>query len=163
MYAEKCTGCGQCVMACSFVKTQRYSPKDALLQLLSWEERCLTVPVVCAQCVDAPCQLACSENAISRSHETGAVVVDEEKCTACELCIEACPTNSISIDRHAGVAAKCDLCGGQPACVEVCYPEALRFEERDWAERLAQRQREVEATEARARQELPRLPIPVSE
>lgn len=163
MHLERCTGCGQCVMACSFAQTEEFSPVDARLRLLRWEEYCLTVPIVCAQCEDAPCQVACPEGAISRSPECGAMVVDEEKCTACELCIEACPTESISMDRQAGVAAKCDLCGGQPACVEVCFPGALRFEERDWTERLAQRQREVEAMEARARRELPRLPIAVSE
>ena len=24
---------------------------------------------------------------------------------------------------------KCDLCGGEPACVSVCYPRALQFVE----------------------------------
>lgn len=163
MDVERCTGCGQCVMACTFAQTEKFSAVDARLRLLCWEEYCLTVPIVCVQCEDAPCEVACPEGAIYRSPECGAMVVDEEKCTACELCIEACPTQSISTDRHAGVAAKCDLCGGQPACVEVCYPKALRFEEREWSERMKQRQREVEALESHARQELPLFPTAIRE
>lgn len=163
VYPEKCTGCNLCVLACSFAKTGKYSPRDALLRLLSWEDRCLTVPIVCAQCEDAPCQLACPEDAVSRSPETGAVVVDEGLCTACELCTEACPTGSIFIDRRSNVAIKCDLCDGQPTCVEVCYPEALQFEEREWAERLEQRHQWVESREAHSEQELPGFPIIVKE
>jgi len=107
--------------------------------------------------------LACPEDAVSRSPETGAVVVDEGLCTACELCTEACPTGSIFIDRRSNVATKCDLCDGQPTCVEVCYPEALQFEEREWAERLEQRHQWVESREAHSEQELPGFPIIVKE
>ena len=163
VYPEKCTGCSLCVLACSFAKTGRYSPGDALLHLISWEERCLTVPIVCAQCEDAPCQLICPEDAISRSPDTGAVIVDETLCTACELCTGECPTDSILLSRHSQAATKCDLCGGEPSCVEVCYPEALQCEEREWAERLVQQHQWVEAREARGRQELPSFPIAVKE
>jgi carbon-monoxide dehydrogenase iron sulfur subunit len=163
VYPEKCTGCSLCVLSCSFAKTGEYSPRDALLQVLSWEERCLTVPIVCAQCEDAPCQSACPEDAISRSSATEAVVVDAGLCTACGLCTEACPTGSIFVHRRSNAATKCDLCDGEPVCVKVCYPEALQFEEREWAERLKQRHQCVESKEAHCKQELPGFPIMVKE
>jgi len=163
VYPEKCTGCSQCIMVCSYTKTGKYSPRDALLQLLSWEEHCLTIPVVCAQCENAPCQAACPVDAIYRSPENGAVVVDEALCTACGLCMEACPTGSIFIDRHSNAAIKCDLCGGQPACVEVCYPGALHLDEIEWAKRLEQREWWVEARKVHGRQQLPGFPITVKE
>ncbi len=43
---------------------------------------------------------------------------------------------------------KCDLCEGQPPSVEVCEPEALRLEERDWAERYRQQKEAMEARKA---------------
>jgi carbon-monoxide dehydrogenase iron sulfur subunit len=163
VYPEKCTGCAQCVLMCSFTKKAAFSPRDALLRLLPWEEYCLTVPVVCDQCEDAPCESACPESAISRHPLTEAVVVDPQLCSACGLCCEACPTGSIQIERDSDVAAKCDLCGGQPACVPACYPEALRFEDMDWDHRQAQQSRSVEALAAYSKRETPGFRITVSE
>ena len=163
VYPEKCTGCNQCLLACSFAKTGKYSPRDGLLHLLSWEKHCLTVPVVCAQCEEAPCESACPEGAIARDLETGALVVDQDLCTRCEICAEACPTGNIYISRYTDTAVKCDLCGGQPACVEVCYPGALTAEERTWAERSEQHHQWQEASEAYARRELPGFRIAIQE
>jgi Fe-S-cluster-containing hydrogenase component 2 len=53
-------------------------------------------------------------------------VVDEEKCTECGECIEACPYEGIFLQGGAA-AMKCDLCEGDPVCVKVCYPMALEY------------------------------------
>jgi Fe-S-cluster-containing dehydrogenase component len=34
------------------------------------------------------------------------------------------------IEVHSSIAAKCDYCGGDPACVKECFPGALVFEEK---------------------------------
>ena len=162
VYPEKCTGCRQCVLTCSFVKTGKFDPNAALLELLSWEEFCLVVPIVCNQCEDRPCEEACMEGAISFD-TTGILVIDKDLCTTCELCMHACPTASIVIDPYSNVAVKCDLCGGKPACVSVCYPEALQFEPMSWPERQAQQERQIEARRAYMAQELPGFPVNVSE
>jgi carbon-monoxide dehydrogenase iron sulfur subunit len=163
VYPEKCTGCAQCVLMCSFTKKAAFNAGDALLRLLLWEEYCLSVPVVCDQCEDAPCESACPESAISRHPLTAALVVDPTLCSACGLCREACPTDSIQIDRGSNVAVKCDLCDGQPACVPVCYPEALQFEKMDWDRRQSQLLRSQEAQAACSVQCLPGFRITVSE
>jgi len=52
--------------------------------------------------------------------ETKARVIDEEICTGCRLCQEACPYDMIIYDAEKGVSMKCDLCSGAPECVSQC-------------------------------------------
>jgi Fe-S-cluster-containing hydrogenase component 2 len=58
--------------------------------------------------------------ALSVSRDTGAVLVDKEKCTACGLCIDACPGRIPHIHPTDRYAIICDLCGGDPQCAKVC-------------------------------------------
>ena len=132
--AQLCIGCYQCVLACSFEKELYFSPDDAWLVLFRWEERGFTQPVVCTQCEDAPCVRACSVGAISRDPETEVVIIEQNLCASCGLCVEACPVGVISLHRDTGQAIKCDLCGGHPVCVTVCPWEALTLQDRPWSE-----------------------------
>jgi len=51
------------------------------------------------------------------------ISIDQEKCTACESCVEACPFGVIEIvDGTAVVGDGCNLCG---ACEDVCAFEAI--------------------------------------
>jgi len=50
----------------------------------------------------------------------GAVIVDREACTSCSLCIKACPGQIPTLHPGDNKANICDLCGGDPKCVEVC-------------------------------------------
>ena len=59
--------------------------------------------------------------------DSGAVLIDRAKCTGCGLCAEACPVCAIVMDKQAGIARKCDLCGGDPACVRYCPTGALEL------------------------------------
>jgi Fe-S-cluster-containing dehydrogenase component len=45
----------------------------------------------------------------------------------------ACPYGNVHFDSESGVSRKCDLCGGDPACVRVCISGALDFVEADEA------------------------------
>lgn len=88
---------------------------------------------VCRHCDDPPCAEACPEEAIYR-REDGIVVLDEEACTGCRLCVEACPYEAIAFDEERGRAQKCNLChhrvdhGLIPACADnVCLAHCIRF------------------------------------
>jgi Fe-S-cluster-containing hydrogenase component 2 len=54
------------------------------------------------------------------NEDRGAVLVDKDKCTACGLCIDACPGSVPHIHPTEKYAVICDLCGGNPQCVKVC-------------------------------------------
>jgi Fe-S-cluster-containing hydrogenase component 2 len=43
------------------------------------------------------------------------------------MCISVCPIGGIGINPIRGQVIKCDLCGGQPTCVEFCSVGALQY------------------------------------
>jgi anaerobic dimethyl sulfoxide reductase subunit B (iron-sulfur subunit) len=91
-----------------------------------------TISFSCMHCGEPSCIDACPTEAITKRPEDGIVVVDQDKCNGCEACAEACPFGVIHFGQD-GIMQKCDLCldrlalGKQPACIETCPSEALRF------------------------------------
>ncbi len=122
---EACTACRACMVACSVAKEKVFSLNKVRIWVPKRESIGLGVPIICEQCDPAPCMVVCPMKAISRHSKTGAPVVDREKCIACKECVWACPFGAINVQR--GVAVKCDLCEGKPACAEVCMPGAIKY------------------------------------
>ena len=54
-------------------------------------------------------------------------MVSENKCKGCDWCVQACEHGGITIHPESGLAVACDLCGGEPQCVEFCPEEALEL------------------------------------
>jgi Fe-S-cluster-containing hydrogenase component 2 len=48
------------------------------------------------------------------------VLVDNEKCTGCGKCIEACPGKIPHLHPREKRIVICDLCNGNPRCAKVC-------------------------------------------
>ena len=90
------------------------------------------LPVPCMHCDEPSCMDACPEEAIYKRKD-GLVLVDEDKCTGCQVCIDVCPYNVITYDDNRDVIWKCTLChhrideGLEPFCVICCEDEALFF------------------------------------
>ena len=147
---EKCVGCRTCEVACSLKNAGESNPTRSRIRVIRYErlgEFHDYVPMVCQQCSDPLCMEACPVNAISKSEETGALVVDEEACVGCRICAMACPIGGINIDPVTDKAMKCDLCGGDPECVRHCEPEALRYVPRDVLDLELKRSKSQKVTE----------------
>lgn len=124
---EKCTGCKICEFVCSLYHENEINPIKSRIQIISWEIEGIDIPMVCQQCEDAPCAAVCPTHAIYRDQQTGAMLVKEEACIGCRMCINVCPFGGSSINPDTGEVIKCDLCGGEPKCVEFCSTQALEY------------------------------------
>jgi formate dehydrogenase iron-sulfur subunit len=94
--------------------------------------RWLMMSDVCKHCVEAPCLEVCPTRAIVRT-EFDTVLIRQDVCNGCRLCIAACPFGVIDINPIAGTAQKCTLCydrlqnGLVPACAQACPTQSIQF------------------------------------
>lgn len=140
---EKCTGCMQCELACSFVQTGEFRPAHSVIRVGIFDEQASYAPYTCFQCEEAWCMTACPVNAIAVDPHTRAKVVLEQVCVGCSLCVIACPFGTVFLKPDTHKAFKCNLCEGDPACAKACPTGAIEFAEvgtvdwvGPWAERL---------------------------
>ena len=62
---------------------------------------------------------------INTINETGAILVDEEKCNGCGWCIETCEYGAITLHPNTHKVIICDTCNGDPKCIPLCPESAL--------------------------------------
>ncbi|MFH1481803.1 MAG: 4Fe-4S dicluster domain-containing protein [Pseudomonadota bacterium] len=151
---ESCWGCKTCEVAC---KQENHSPYGVkLISVLEDGPKIVHGKLdfvfqvnTCRHCDDPPCMDVCQEGAINK-REDGMVVMDYEKCTGCESCIEACIYNAITFDSDRGVAQKCNLChhrvdrGLIPACADnVCLAHCIYFGEPDEVQKMIKNRKEI--------------------
>ena len=128
---DKCVGCRLCEMVCSLYHDGECSTTLSPIKIVRDHEFGHNLVRVCCQCEDAPCIDSCLPEALYRNGETGAVLVDDELCNGCGVCIDACPISALFLDEAQDTLVKCDLCGGKPHCVKVCDTEAITLKEED--------------------------------
>ena len=119
-----CSGCETCQLMCSLQNTGAFNPRKSRIKVVPLSLG-ITIPVTCQQCEDAWCRRACPEEAIVPDATLNVLVVDEKKCTGCAACVGACPFGIMGYDPEKKKAIKCDLCGGDPACVKYCPSKVL--------------------------------------
>jgi Fe-S-cluster-containing dehydrogenase component len=139
---ESCWGCKTCEVAC---KQENASPdRVKLISVLEDGPKAVDDRLeflfqvnVCRHCDEPDCVGACPDEAITK-REDGIVIMDEEKCTGCQLCIDACPYDAIAFDADLNIAQKCNLCyhrvdrGLIPACADnVCLAHCIYFGDPD--------------------------------
>lgn len=117
---DKCSGCRLCEIACSLEHEGIIWPEASRIRIYELLPG-VNVPHTCVQCPDYPCVEACNFDALGVNERTGAVLVNEDNCTECGACFLACPGNVPRILPGKRSVVICDLCGGNPKCVEVCH------------------------------------------
>jgi Fe-S-cluster-containing hydrogenase component 2 len=126
---DKCTGCMQCELACSWVQTGTFQPSRSVIRVNIFDEEASYAPFTCFQCDEAWCMQACPVNAIAIDPVHGAKIVLDANCVGCHLCTIACPFGTVFTLPGTDHASKCNLCGGQPACATACPTGAIEWSE----------------------------------
>jgi len=133
----RCINCKACVVACraEWETPVGYS-RDWVKEVESITDDGMPMldlfPGRCQHCDDAPCVEECPTGAAWK-RDDGIVLVDDELCTGCELCVPACPYDARWLNPETGTISKCTFCqprvdaGLEPACVQTCVGGALKF------------------------------------
>jgi Fe-S-cluster-containing hydrogenase component 2 len=124
---DRCLGCRNCERVCSFQDSGGFKRKDANIWVQIDLDTRSIFTMTCQQCETALCLEICPAVAIRRDPETQAIVVDEAACVGCKMCVHACPFGCIHFEGRRRIAAKCDLCSGDPKCVQNCMARALHY------------------------------------
>lgn len=122
--ASKCSGCRRCEVNCSFFHSGKVGRNGSRIKVVKIEDRGIDVPVVCQQCEERYCT-KCPESAITVG-QMGEIVVSPTLCIACGDCESKCPIGAIELFNE--IPHVCDLCGGNPRCVQECNLGAIIFE-----------------------------------
>ncbi len=109
---DKCVGCGACALGC---KTENNTGDRAGGQTFNWADFQITeegkypnatttnLPVLCNHCSKAACVEECPvEPKAMYKTADGITMHNDERCTGCQSCQEACPYSVLDVD-DAGV------------------------------------------------------------
>ena len=125
--ASQCDGCGDCMRACAQTKTASTDLRRSRIQIIDAANGSGFELALCRQCGDPKCVSVCPAGALGKNADSGVIDWDSSKCVNCLLCTIGCTYAGIALDEAAGQVAKCDTCGGNPACVSACPHDALRY------------------------------------
>ncbi|MBF0274414.1 MAG: 4Fe-4S dicluster domain-containing protein [Nitrospinae bacterium] len=136
---DNCMGCKLCEVACVVEHSESHDILRAYKEEVTPVSRTrveekggVSLSLNCRHCEEPSCVFACISGAMTKNDD-GIVLVNEEKCIGCWMCLMSCQYGMIERKMINKTASKCDLCPDRekPACVEACPNRALVFEERN--------------------------------
>lgn len=125
-YPKNCTGCRYCEIACTTKHHGVCGREGSRLRLVSNDKEMTHQALFCRHCQRPVCVELCPVGAIVKDEATGQVRILVTECIGCGLCT-ACPLGAMFMNTRSGLAANCDLCGGEPACAQFCAFGALQY------------------------------------
>ena len=120
-----CSGCHLCEMMCSLYHEDVVNLEKARIRITDNYQQSLYEPHICQLCESPDCVAACPIEALIQD-KNGVIVVDDELCTGCLACVEACSYDAIRWSDELKRLFVCDRCGGQPTCIQFCTSGALQ-------------------------------------
>jgi molybdopterin-containing oxidoreductase family iron-sulfur binding subunit len=149
---RRCDGCKYCTQAC---QSTHYLPKEMewikIYEVEDANGNHFFMPRLCMQCENPPCLKVCPVAATFKSEE-GVILVNQDRCIGCRLCMAACPYEAryfnfheppkppknfnnpmpeFPVPQRIGTVGKCVLCvhyvdqGKLPACIAACPMDAI--------------------------------------
>ena len=120
----ECMGCHACEVACKQEHGLGVGPR--VIRVI--EKAPYFKPLFCHHCEDAPCALACPEDAITKDPKTGVVLVDSEKCNGCHAVVgkSGAEKQETSLCK-VGCPAHIDVQGFVSLAVNGKFQEALQL------------------------------------
>lgn len=123
---ERCSGCRLCEAACSVEHFNVNNPRKARVRVIAlYPHPVIRLPIFCRQCGEPKCMESCPTDAIV--DDEGIVRIKGEECVRCQACVAACPFGAVYLHPDQSTPFKCDLCDGEPRCVEVCPTNAIQY------------------------------------
>lgn len=134
---DQCTRCYACEIACKQENQIGVGPRWRQIatlgpRRLNGDLHLDFVPTACIHCDDPLCARLCPTDAITK-REDGIVVIAQDKCTGCQLCLYGCPYGVMQYDEEKAVAGKCHFCldridhNLEPSCVQHCIGGSLQW------------------------------------
>jgi carbon-monoxide dehydrogenase iron sulfur subunit len=134
---DYCSGCMYCMIACSTYNNGATSLSKSRIHIVRHEGPAISKideeddlifdVITCNHCDEPYCLNFCPTLAIERDKDTGAIIINRDKCVGCRMCMLSCPFGAILYDVTKRQVIKCELCGGDPQCVRFCPTDALQF------------------------------------
>ena len=125
--SKKCIGCRLCEQICTMTHFGVINPLKARIRVFRDDKKQFDFAIYCHQCLDAPCIEACEYDTLSIDSKTDAIYVEEDNCVACGKCIEECPYDAPIMHPSENFILICDLCSGNPECVNICPENAIQY------------------------------------
>ena len=77
---DLCIGCQICEYVCSYTKTGEYNTYRSRIRTVRVDEVLITA-IACRTCENAPCVIACPQNALAQDPDTGIIHIDNQNAT----------------------------------------------------------------------------------
>lgn len=113
---NKCSGCHLCEMVCSLFHLKTLHIERSAIRIeKDGLNSSVNTPILCRQCENMKC--LDGEETIEAEEKRNFIWSEERA--------ERCPFHALTV--FDGNAYHCDLCGGDPQCLQVCTPGAIHL------------------------------------
>ena len=134
---NKCTGCNACQIACSLENEVELPLNWRQVRTFNEQKHpeisYFHISTACHHCLDPSCMKYCPVLAIHKDLNTGAVLIENDKCIGCKYCSWVCPYDAPVFNVEKQTMEKCTFCSHRleenllPACVSLCPTNALQI------------------------------------